>query len=373
SRYERENAFPLDSQQCASANHFGSALMRPFEPWRNTDGLNNQYTDNMFVYAPRPTCSMVTECGSKYLFCDRSHGAPRCASKLRIGAMCGGYASENPCYNGVCQSGVCVAMANIPVTTRPPPVFTTLPPAAQPQNQNCYNEHECCGTWQAKGECARNPGYMNAWCKASCGQCRPNYDLRRECADRHPNCVRWSRAGECTRNPYWMTENCRQSCNKCGRSRAQVCGGGAQQQQQPQRPGPARPAKCDSPGCFNENICCQFWGIQGQCNRNATWMACNCKVSCGYCIPQDYYYGTCDDYHNDCPQWAQRGECQKNPWMLENCKFSCQTCLTNFELRQMCGGGRGGRFGRDVAADKNLDFSFFSMKDGFGMPAPDLM
>ena len=374
SRYERENAFPLDRQQCSSANHFGSALMRPFEPWRNVDGLSNLYTDNMFEYAPRPTCSASTECGSKYLFCDRSHGSPRCSSKIRIGASCAGYRGENPCYNGACQGGVCVAAANIPVTTRRPPVLTTLPPAVKPAPvvQNCFNEHECCSTWQTKGECSRNPGYMNAWCKASCGRCRPSYDLKVECSDRHPNCAKWSRSGECTKNPYWMSENCRRSCNKCSATRAQTCGGGAQQQQrQKPAPAPVRPSKCESPGCFNENICCQFWGIQGQCARNATWMSCNCRVSCGYCIPQDYFYGTCDDYHRDCPAWSQRGECQKNPWMLENCKLSCQTCLSSFELREMCAGGRG-RFGRDVSMNQ-IEPSLLDMKDGMGMPGSESM
>lgn len=79
----------MDMQQCSSAMHFGSALMRPFEPWRNVDGLNNKYTDNMFEYAPRPTCPTCG--GSKYLFCDRSHGAPRCAAKVRTGGQCAGF------------------------------------------------------------------------------------------------------------------------------------------------------------------------------------------------------------------------------------------------------------------------------------------
>lgn len=65
-RFERENTYPLDMQLCSNANHFGSALMRPFEPWRNVDGLHNKYTDNMYEYAPRPTCSAASPtCGSK--------------------------------------------------------------------------------------------------------------------------------------------------------------------------------------------------------------------------------------------------------------------------------------------------------------------
>uniref|UniRef100_A0A7E4ZX04 ShTK domain protein n=1 Tax=Panagrellus redivivus TaxID=6233 RepID=A0A7E4ZX04_PANRE len=369
-RFDRENAYPLDQQQCSSPNHFGSALMRPFEPWRNHDGLSNKYTDNMFSYAPRPTCA-TGDCGSKYLFCDRSHGAPRCASKLRVGGQCGSYVSgETPCYNGICQAGRCVAGAAAPpVTQRPPVILTTLPPAVRPapQQATCYNEHECCAIWAVKGECRRNPGYMNAWCKASCSRCTPNYDIRVECSDRHPNCARWSRSGECNRNPYWMAENCRRSCNNCGVTRTLKCGGGtATQSAQPAQPQQLQ-EKCTSPGCYNENICCQYWGLLGQCATNATWMNCNCRVSCGACIPRDYSYGSCENYHKDCRSWAARGECQKNPWMLENCKASCQTCLNSVELRNMCAGGASRRRGRDLVS------ALFQHSDGLGMPAPDIM
>ncbi|KAK0425739.1 hypothetical protein QR680_009353 [Steinernema hermaphroditum] len=341
-RFDRENAYPPDMQLCSSANHFGSALMRPFEPWRNVDGLNNKYTDNMYSFAPRPTCASG-DCGSKYLFCDRSHGAPRCAAKVKTGGNCGGFSGgEDVCFNGRCEAGRCVAGAQPPVTKAPPVVITTAAPPAQ---VSCYNEHECCGFWTSSGECQKNPGYMSAWCKASCKKCRPDYDINVECSDRHKNCAKWSRGGECGRNALWMTENCRQSCGKCARTRADVCGGGAKDQGTTPAP---RPEKCESPGCYNENVCCQFWGLQGQCSRNATWMACNCKVSCGYCIPQDYYYGTCDDYHRDCRSWSRRGECQKNPWMLENCRSSCQSCLNAWELRNMCRAGGGFRRGRDA-------------------------
>jgi tyrosinase len=65
--------------------------MSPFEPWRNIDGLSNKYTDNLYEYDPRPQCPFCG--GSQYLFCDRSHGAPRCASKIRIGGNCQGFIS----------------------------------------------------------------------------------------------------------------------------------------------------------------------------------------------------------------------------------------------------------------------------------------
>src|SRR4051812_32765523 len=50
----------------------------------------------------------------------------------------------------------------------------------------------------------------------------------------------------------------------------------------------------------------------------------------------------CDDYHSDCPAWSNLGHCGTNPWMLENCRFSCQSCLSHFELRNMCRGRSGG-------------------------------
>uniref|UniRef100_A0A914D235 ShKT domain-containing protein n=1 Tax=Acrobeloides nanus TaxID=290746 RepID=A0A914D235_9BILA len=338
--------------------------MAPFQPWRNNDGLNNKYTDNMFEFEPRPTCPACG--GSQYLFCDISHGQPRCASKIRAGGNCQGFFSgENACYNGQCVNGRCVG-GPPPTTARPPPV-TTL---ATPVQQNCFNEHECCATWNQKGECARNPTYMGQWCKASCGKCQPSYALA-ECNDRHPKCAEWSAKGECTRNILWMAENCRQSCNKCGRSRQQICGGGGGGSQQPQQTTP-RPANCNPVGCFNENICCQFWGLQGQCARNITFMSCNCRVTCGLCQPRDYQYGTCFDYHPSCQKWAFSGECQKNPWMLENCKDSCDSCYGWRELRQLCrGGGQTGR-GKRSELQGFAQFDIDQIGEGRGMPSMDL-
>uniref|UniRef100_A0A183BKG6 Tyrosinase_Cu-bd domain-containing protein n=1 Tax=Globodera pallida TaxID=36090 RepID=A0A183BKG6_GLOPA len=130
-RENREKEYPMDNAQCASPQHFGSAPMRPFEPWQNRDGLNNKYTDNMFEYAPRPTCQMGPNCGSKLLFCDRSHGQPpHCAAKVRPGGNCTGFINgEDVCLNGMCQNGKC----------------------RQTNNDN-YGHR--------KGECQQNQGYI---------------------------------------------------------------------------------------------------------------------------------------------------------------------------------------------------------------------
>ncbi|GMS86017.1 hypothetical protein PENTCL1PPCAC_8192, partial [Pristionchus entomophagus] len=338
SSQQREQTYPFDNQQCASPQHFGASIMQPFGPFRNNDGLSNAYTNNMYEFAPRPTCPSCS--GSKWLFCDNSHGNPRCAAKIRVGGVCTGYSrGEQPCYGGICQQGRCIAASNIitrPPVTRPPPI--TKPPVTM--QESCFNENECCATWAATGECTANAAYMRDWCKASCRTCVPKmYRLVDDCSDRHLNCASWSGSGECTANAPWMTENCRKSCNKCGSSRAQSCGGdGGGGRTTTTTVSPTK--KCDnSDGCFNEDECCPIWGSTGECTRNPDWMACNCRVSCGHCFPQDYNYGGCEDYHPSCSNWARNGECQKNPWMMENCRDSCRNCKSPQQLRGQCSTG----------------------------------
>lgn len=90
-----------------------------------------------------------------------------------------------------------------------------------------------------------------------------------------------------------MNANCRQSCRRCGRQLDGICGVTSESRRQSSN-GLSRqadiarepaPALCDSSGCFNEDLCCTFYGIEGQCTSNASWMACNCRVTCGLCRP----------------------------------------------------------------------------------------
>ncbi|WKX91862.1 hypothetical protein Q1695_010135 [Nippostrongylus brasiliensis] len=338
-RADRETLYPPDNQLCASPQHFAAASMNPFLPMRNIDGLSNKYTDNLYEYAARPFCTQaLPNCGSKYLFCDMSHGQPRCAAKMRIGGACGSYVrGETPCLNGVCQGGRCVGTGSVVAT--PPPLPVTVAPVVVAPQENCFNENQCCAPWAARGECTRNVAYMSEWCAASCGRCRPQYPLVDDCSDRHTNCAGWTRQGECTKNVLWMTENCRRSCGKCSQSRARACGGGntavATTTPVPQ------PTCENSEGCYNENVCCPHWSLFGECRKSPTYMACNCRVSCGHCVPTDYSYGSCVDYHASCSGWARLGECEKNPWMAENCRASCRTCYSQWDLRSMCRGAVG--------------------------------
>ncbi|VDP05806.1 unnamed protein product [Heligmosomoides polygyrus] len=298
-RADRETLYPPDNQLCSSPQHFAAASMNPFLPMRNIDGLSNKYTDNLYEYAARPFCTQaLPNCGSKW---------------------------------------VPFALSGQVVTPTPPPLVTSAPIIVAPQ-ETCFNENQCCAPWAASGECTRNVGYMSEWCKASCGHCRPQYRLVDDCSDRHPNCLGWSRQGECTKNVLWMTENCRKSCGKCSQSRTQACGGGGAVATTTAVPQP----QCDnSEGCFNENVCCPHWSLFGECRKSPTYMACNCRVSCGHCIPTEYSYGSCVDYHRSCAGWARQGECEKNPWMAENCRASCRTCYSQWDLRSMCRGAVG--------------------------------
>uniref|UniRef100_A0AC35TI99 ShKT domain-containing protein n=1 Tax=Rhabditophanes sp. KR3021 TaxID=114890 RepID=A0AC35TI99_9BILA len=345
-RFEREQAYPTNNMQCSSANHFGAAIMQPFAPWTNIDGLNNKYTDNMFAYGSRPTCGPGNPmCGSEFLFCDTSKGTPRCLSKVKPGGNCKGLES-NPevCYNGDCINSKCKASMPQPITTPKPIVLTTRKPTII-RESNCYNENECCQTWSIKGECQKNANWMNLWCSASCKKCAALYPMNVECDDRHSNCVKWSRSGECSKNAAWMTENCRKSCAKCGQTRAQKCGPqtGATKAPVQVKPRPVgtkggKDQSCKPFGCFDENPCCSMWSFQGLCRANA-FMACNCRVSCGFCVPTDYYFGSCNNYHKDCDSWANQGECEKNKdWMLANCKASsaCDSCFSDVETRRIC-------------------------------------
>ncbi|KAF8364472.1 hypothetical protein PRIPAC_91395 [Pristionchus pacificus] len=221
-RNTRPTAYPPNNDQCSSTAHFSTSPMSPFAPLQNIDGCSNDYTDNLYSYdTRRPSCSLGENCGSKYLFCDRSHGAPLCSAKIRPGQPCTGYSrGEDMCYNSVCTRGICSTVSPTPPTT-PPPIRTVPTP---PPTESCFNEHECCAPWASRGECYRNAGYMRTWCQSSCNICTPRlYVPSTECSDRHASCRSWAAGGECTNNPLWMTENCRRSCNRCGRTREQTC------------------------------------------------------------------------------------------------------------------------------------------------------
>uniref|UniRef100_A0A914H2B8 ShKT domain-containing protein n=1 Tax=Globodera rostochiensis TaxID=31243 RepID=A0A914H2B8_GLORO len=265
SRRAREQAYPVDFSECSNQQHFANAQMRPFD-LTNKDGLSNAYTDNLYRFAARPSCSLEKDCDSPFLFCDRRDGGgtPHCVSKIKMGGNCQGFEGLDCCWEGECQNWRCVPRQTPPpVPKRPPQAMSlqhsngesfaeSLKPAIglEPQrqsqlmaktrttttmapnngtdtpvmvtNSNCFNDDPCCSAWATLNECSANPTFMNRYCRRACHQCQspPN---RRGCSDRHISCGYWHAAGECSRRRQWMAENCRQSCGWCHISQQQLC------------------------------------------------------------------------------------------------------------------------------------------------------
>ncbi|CAK5100676.1 unnamed protein product [Meloidogyne enterolobii] len=63
---ERPVQYPLDNPACETEIHYRNNKMTQFPYITNIDGCRNEYTDNMYEYAPRPNCSLnKPDCGSK--------------------------------------------------------------------------------------------------------------------------------------------------------------------------------------------------------------------------------------------------------------------------------------------------------------------
>ena len=86
--------------------HFSLAIMQPFRPLRNIDGLSDEYFDDYYDCEASPYCTEEgEECGTPYLFCERA--TLRCLPKLQVGALCADFAASDPCYESVCCRGRC--------------------------------------------------------------------------------------------------------------------------------------------------------------------------------------------------------------------------------------------------------------------------
>ncbi|CAD5122175.1 DgyrCDS10621 [Dimorphilus gyrociliatus] len=173
--------------------------------------------------------------------------------------------------------------------------------------KNAYKNDGQCNYWASKDECRKNPAWMMPYCRKACLNC-DKAENGTDCIDRDNMCPYWESIGECTKNPLWMKFNCKASCEKCY----------------------SGPAKCHN--ALGDDERCEFWSNIGECYRNAPYMISNCFKACSRCTPSKNTTteDSCRDVFSpstSCSNWAKIGECRKNPaWMIPYCKKSCNWC-----------------------------------------------
>ncbi|VDO22568.1 unnamed protein product [Haemonchus placei] len=109
SRTERERDYPASDEKCFPPWHNADSIMPMLHPLTNRDALSNGYTDEMYEFAPRPTCTRaLPNCKSKYLFCHvPKNGEAQCMGKIRLGGKCTGFEGTEICFIGECVNGIC--------------------------------------------------------------------------------------------------------------------------------------------------------------------------------------------------------------------------------------------------------------------------
>ncbi|KHJ97037.1 shTK domain protein [Oesophagostomum dentatum] len=245
-RWLREVAYSNDHPYCTNQLHFSWAWMRPFPYLSNRDGLSNSYTDQMYRYAPRASCSFQNpNCGSPYLFCD-TRGYPHCVAKIKMNGNCQGFENFDACYMGRCWWGRCIpaqfgprafgskthkitkplnASLAVDLITLEEDVRPVPTKMLAPKFTNCFNRSPCCGVWADRGQCVKQPEYMALYCAASCGSCTPTFNITSSaCFDYHPMCGAFKKQGMCEgEGEDFMAENCRASCGICTESKMKKC------------------------------------------------------------------------------------------------------------------------------------------------------
>jgi len=76
--------------------------------------------------------------------------------------------------------------------------------------------------------------------------------------------------------------------------------------------------------CKDNKDNCPIWADEGECQANPAFMRAECRLSCNLCTPGEI---ACVDKSDNCLDWSLRGECEENPsFMLESCRKSCNAC-----------------------------------------------
>uniref|UniRef100_A0A915D283 ShKT domain-containing protein n=1 Tax=Ditylenchus dipsaci TaxID=166011 RepID=A0A915D283_9BILA len=101
-------------------------------------------------------------------------------------------------------------------TTEEQSSSTTFVSTSTTQKQTCFNYHRLCQFWTELGECEKNPFWMRPHCQKACQSCGEALqdvfapkELKPDCSNLHTLCPFWSFIGECAQNPRWMSANCK--------------------------------------------------------------------------------------------------------------------------------------------------------------------
>ncbi|XP_033758284.1 cysteine-rich venom protein pseudechetoxin-like [Pecten maximus] len=187
-------------------------------------------------------------------------------------------------------------------------------------NVKCEDKKDKCETWEAMGECSKNPDYMRRNCRKACGECRVTEEST-VCRDNDGRCGTWARGGECENNKEWMLPNCRKSCKGCTGGNGESgndngSGSGS---------GNGRDG-VDGLACHNEfpQRSCRVWSLSGACNRHPEYMSLKCRRECGLCRDNG---NVCRNKLRCCADMKRRGYCrQYRKFMRDNCPASCSRC-----------------------------------------------
>ncbi|MCP9262854.1 Common central domain of tyrosinase [Dirofilaria immitis] len=170
-RIQRERDYPEEIIACTTPLHFANANMHPFN-LVNRQGLSNAYTDYMYTYAPRPTCSHnKPSCNSQFLFCDLLHGSAHCITPLRItrspsindtailvkqeigNITISRHNNDNQFHESFVDKIKAAEIATMKMTISPTTMIT------------CLNDDPCCSLWAKNDEYSNNTKYMSMYCR----------------------------------------------------------------------------------------------------------------------------------------------------------------------------------------------------------------
>ncbi|XP_073239582.1 properdin-like isoform X2 [Porites lutea] len=104
--------------------------------------------------------------------------------------------------------------------------------------------------------------------------------------------------------------------------------------------------------CYDSRLAngnCPAWASRGECQKNPRYMLVYCKKSCRVCgSGSGSSPSRCADSNRNCRNWAIQGYCSYNLFTKTNCKKSCNLCPVNgnwanwgswSKCSKSCGGG----------------------------------